>query len=73
MSSYEQRRSATTLNSYSALAYFRMVTVIADNSDAAARQTESGINYELKHYKYWIPVFNILENTCNICLTHPKK
>jgi transposase len=22
--------------------------------------------------KYWIPVFNILEKTCNICLTHPK-
>ena len=22
--------------------------------------------------KYWIPVFNILENTCNVCLTHPK-
>ncbi|HEM6288701.1 TPA: IS110 family transposase [Streptococcus suis] len=22
--------------------------------------------------KYWIPVFNILENTCNICLAHPK-
>jgi len=22
--------------------------------------------------KYWIPVFNILEKTCNVCLTHPK-
>ncbi len=22
--------------------------------------------------KYWIPVFNILENSCNICLAHPK-
>jgi len=22
--------------------------------------------------KYWIPVFNTLEKTCNICLTHPK-
>ena len=22
--------------------------------------------------KYWIPIFNILEKTCNICLTHPK-
>lgn len=22
--------------------------------------------------KYWIPVFNILENSCNITLTHPK-
>lgn len=22
--------------------------------------------------KYWIPVFNILETTCNICLAHPK-
>lgn len=22
--------------------------------------------------KYWIPVFNILEKSCNICLTHPK-
>jgi transposase len=22
--------------------------------------------------KYWIPVFNILEQTCNVCLTHPK-
>lgn len=22
--------------------------------------------------KYWIPVFNILESTCNITLTHPK-
>ncbi|WP_099810559.1 IS110 family transposase [Streptococcus suis] len=22
--------------------------------------------------KYWIPVFNILENACNICLAHPK-
>jgi transposase len=22
--------------------------------------------------KYWIPVFNILERTCNVCLTHPK-
>ena len=22
--------------------------------------------------KYWIPVFNILEETCNVCLTHPK-
>jgi transposase len=22
--------------------------------------------------KYWIPVFNILEKTCTVCLTHPK-
>jgi len=22
--------------------------------------------------KYWIPIFNILEKTCNVCLTHPK-
>lgn len=22
--------------------------------------------------KYWIPVFNILENSCNIALAHPK-
>ena len=22
--------------------------------------------------KYWIPVYNILENTCNIVLAHPK-
>lgn len=22
--------------------------------------------------KYWIPVFNALEETCNVCLTHPK-
>jgi transposase len=22
--------------------------------------------------KYWIPVFNILEKACNVCLTHPK-
>jgi transposase len=22
--------------------------------------------------KYWIPVFNTLEKTCNVCLTHPK-
>jgi transposase len=22
--------------------------------------------------KYWIPVFNTLEKSCNICLTHPK-
>ena len=22
--------------------------------------------------KYWIPVYNILEKTCNVCLTHPK-
>ena len=22
--------------------------------------------------KYWIPVFNVLELTCNVCLTHPK-
>jgi len=22
--------------------------------------------------KYWIPVFNTLELTCNVCLTHPK-
>lgn len=22
--------------------------------------------------KYWIPVFNALEQTCNVCLTHPK-
>jgi len=22
--------------------------------------------------KYWIPVFNILEKTCRVCLTHPK-
>lgn len=22
--------------------------------------------------KYWIPVFNILEESCNICLAHPK-
>jgi len=22
--------------------------------------------------KYWISVFNILEKTCNVCLTHPK-
>ena len=22
--------------------------------------------------KYWIPVFNSLEKTCNVCLTHPK-
>jgi len=22
--------------------------------------------------KYWIPAFNILEKTCNVCLTHPK-
>ena len=22
--------------------------------------------------KYWIPVFNILEKSCNICLAHPK-
>ena len=22
--------------------------------------------------KYWIPVFNALEPTCNVCLTHPK-
>ncbi len=22
--------------------------------------------------KYWIPVFNALEKTCNVCLTHPK-
>lgn len=22
--------------------------------------------------KYWIPVFNNLEKTCNVCLTHPK-
>ena len=22
--------------------------------------------------KYWIPVFNILEKSCKICLTHPK-
>jgi len=20
----------------------------------------------------WIPVFNIFERTCNVCLTHPK-
>jgi len=22
--------------------------------------------------RYWIPVFNALEKTCNVCLTHPK-
>jgi hypothetical protein len=22
--------------------------------------------------KYWIPVFNAFEKTCNVCLTHPK-
>jgi len=22
--------------------------------------------------KYWIPVFNAIEKTCNVCLTHPK-
>jgi len=22
--------------------------------------------------RYWIPVFNVLEKTCNVCLTHPK-
>ena len=22
--------------------------------------------------KYWMPVFNILEKSCNICLAHPK-
>jgi hypothetical protein len=22
--------------------------------------------------KYWIPVFNVLENSCNITLAHPK-
>ena len=22
--------------------------------------------------KYWIPIFNALEKTCNVCLTHPK-
>jgi len=22
--------------------------------------------------KYWVPVYNILEETCNVCLTHPK-
>ena len=22
--------------------------------------------------KYWIPVFNVLENSCNVCLAHPK-
>ena len=22
--------------------------------------------------KYWLPVFNTLEKTCNVCLTHPK-
>jgi len=22
--------------------------------------------------KYWIPVFNVLEKTCTVCLTHPK-
>jgi transposase len=22
--------------------------------------------------KYWIPVFNVLEKTCKVCLTHPK-
>jgi transposase len=22
--------------------------------------------------KYWIPIFNTLEKTCNVCLTHPK-
>lgn len=22
--------------------------------------------------KYWIPVFNILEDSCNITLAHPK-
>jgi len=22
--------------------------------------------------KYWIPIFNVLEKTCNVCLTHPK-
>jgi transposase len=22
--------------------------------------------------KYWVPVFNALEKTCNVCLTHPK-
>ena len=22
--------------------------------------------------KYWIPIFNILEKTCSVCLTHPK-
>ena len=22
--------------------------------------------------KYWVPVFNKLEQTCNVCLTHPK-
>jgi len=22
--------------------------------------------------KYWVPVFNVLEVTCNVCLTHPK-
>jgi len=22
--------------------------------------------------KYWIPVYNILEKTCNVCLTYPK-
>jgi len=22
--------------------------------------------------RYWIPVFNTLEKTCNVCLTHPK-
>jgi len=22
--------------------------------------------------KYWVPVFNVLEKTCNVCLTHPK-
>lgn len=22
--------------------------------------------------KYWIPIFNILEKSCNICLAHPK-
>ena len=22
--------------------------------------------------KYWIPVFDTLEKTCNVCLTHPR-
>ena len=22
--------------------------------------------------KYWIPIFNILEDTCNVTITHPK-
>lgn len=22
--------------------------------------------------KYWIPVYNVLEDSCSICLTHPK-